>query len=86
MGGLSPELRSQDVDERIEAERALKNFGRDALTIHLSLAKASMEVGMIVDGQGKRKRHNVMFCQAPTTSTQQFSSISFWRRGFLAIC
>ncbi|CAM9652718.1 unnamed protein product [Ascophyllum nodosum] len=36
--------RSQDVDERIQAELALKHFGGDALSIHLSIAQASMEV------------------------------------------
>ncbi|CAM9253029.1 unnamed protein product [Discosporangium mesarthrocarpum] len=36
--------RSQVIEERIQAELALRNFGPDALTIHLSLARASMEV------------------------------------------
>lgn len=37
------ENRSKDVDERIKAELALKNFGSDAISIQLSIARASME-------------------------------------------
>lgn len=36
--------RSKNIDERTQAELALKNFGSDALSIHLSIARASMEV------------------------------------------
>eukprot|EP00752_Nemacystus_decipiens_P010771 g9583.t2 len=36
--------RSKDPQERIQADLALKNFGSDALSIHLAIARSSMEV------------------------------------------
>ncbi|CAM9151927.1 unnamed protein product [Laminaria digitata] len=41
---LQFQRRGSNVDERTQAELALKNFGSDALSIHLSIARASMEV------------------------------------------
>lgn len=38
--------RSKDPQERIQADLALKNFGSDALSIHLAIARSSMEVGV----------------------------------------
>ena len=40
--------RSKDPQERIQADLALKNFGSDALSIHLAIARSSMEVRTLV--------------------------------------